>query len=68
MDPTGQQKGGGNEQAQDLAAYLRAFGPARVAPQKAPVGDFEQRFRELQDLWNELQRQLKELSKPPGKG
>jgi hypothetical protein len=31
------------------------------------VGDFEKRFREPQDQWDELQRQLQELSGPPRK-
>jgi mono/diheme cytochrome c family protein len=56
-----------DDQARDLAAYVRAFGPARAAPAEAPADDFEKRFRELQDQWNELERQLKELSKPPPK-
>lgn len=56
-----------DEQAQDLAAYVRAFGPARAAPPEAATSDFEQRYRELQEQWNELQRQLQELSKPPRK-
>jgi ubiquinol-cytochrome c reductase cytochrome b subunit len=55
------------DQARDLAAYVRAFGPARPAAPEAPADDFEKRFRELQDQWNELDRQLKELSKPPRK-
>ncbi|HEV2948496.1 MAG TPA: cytochrome b N-terminal domain-containing protein [Gemmataceae bacterium] len=51
------------EQARDLAAYVRAFGPASAAPSEVPTGDFERRFRELQDQWNELQKQLESL--PP---
>jgi mono/diheme cytochrome c family protein len=54
-------------QAQDLVAYVRAFGPARPKERPAPSGDFEKRFRELQDQWDELDRQMKELSKPPRK-
>jgi quinol-cytochrome oxidoreductase complex cytochrome b subunit/mono/diheme cytochrome c family protein len=56
-----------DDQAQDLAAYVRAFGPVRPAPPEAAASDFEQRFRELQQQWNELQKQLQELSKPPRK-
>jgi ubiquinol-cytochrome c reductase cytochrome b subunit len=58
------------EQARDLVAYIRAFAGSRAAPAPAPAAadtDFEKRFRELQDQWNELQRQLQELNKPPRK-
>jgi hypothetical protein len=54
-----------DKQAQDLAAYVRAFGPERAAPAKAPANDFEKRYRDLEEQWGELQRQLQELSKPP---
>jgi quinol-cytochrome oxidoreductase complex cytochrome b subunit/mono/diheme cytochrome c family protein len=56
-----------DEQAQDLAAYVRAFGPVRAATTEAAPSDFEKRFREVQDQWYELQRQFQELSKPPRK-
>ena len=56
-----------DEQAGDLAAYVRAFGPARPATAEGPATDFEQRFRELQSQWNELEKQLRELPKPPPK-
>jgi quinol-cytochrome oxidoreductase complex cytochrome b subunit/mono/diheme cytochrome c family protein len=56
-----------DEQAGDLVAYVRAFGPARPVPSKAPANDFEKRFRELQSQWDELQRQLQEVSKPSRK-
>jgi mono/diheme cytochrome c family protein len=58
-----------DEQAQDLAAYVRAFGPARAVPPAASASgsDFEKRYRELQEKWNELQRQLNALSGPPRK-
>jgi quinol-cytochrome oxidoreductase complex cytochrome b subunit/mono/diheme cytochrome c family protein len=48
--------------AHDLAAYVRAFGPARPEPSQPASSEFEQRFRELEQEWNELQRQLRELS------
>jgi mono/diheme cytochrome c family protein len=55
-------------QARDLVAYVRAFGPARPEAREAPASDFEKRFRELQDEWKELQRQLEKLSqRPPGR-
>jgi len=53
-----------DEQARDLAAYVRAFGPARPPTSEAPTTDFEQRYRELQGQWNELEKQLRELPKP----
>jgi quinol-cytochrome oxidoreductase complex cytochrome b subunit/mono/diheme cytochrome c family protein len=56
-----------DEQARDLTAYIRALGPVRAAPPEAAAGSFDQRFRELQEQWDELQRQLQELSKPPPK-
>jgi len=52
------------DQARDLAAYVRAFGPVRTTTPEAPANDFEKRFRELQDQWNELERQLKKMPKP----
>jgi quinol-cytochrome oxidoreductase complex cytochrome b subunit/mono/diheme cytochrome c family protein len=55
------------EQGQDLAAYVRAFGPVEVAQPQVPPDDFEKQFRDVQAHWYELQRQLQELSKPPRK-
>jgi ubiquinol-cytochrome c reductase cytochrome b subunit len=54
----------GDEQAQDLAAYVKAFGPTAAA-QQVPPSDFEERFREIQEHWYTLQKQMQELSKPP---
>jgi mono/diheme cytochrome c family protein len=51
-------------QSRDLAAYVRAFGPRRAPAPDASGDDFERRFRDLRDQWNELQRQLRELSAP----
>ena len=53
-----------DEQAQDLVAYVRAFRPASADTPVAPTGDFDKRFRELQNQWNELDKQLKKLSAP----
>jgi quinol-cytochrome oxidoreductase complex cytochrome b subunit/cytochrome c len=50
-------------QAQDLAAFVRAFGPVELAQPQPPPSDFERRFQEVQAHWYEMQRQLKELSK-----
>jgi mono/diheme cytochrome c family protein len=54
-------------QARDLAAYIRAFGPVRVALPTAPADDLEKRIRELKEQWEELDRQMRELSGPPRK-
>jgi ubiquinol-cytochrome c reductase cytochrome b subunit len=54
-------------QAGDLTAYVRAFGPARAAPPASDQSDFEKRFRELEEEWKELQRQMHELDSPPRK-
>ncbi|HLW64253.1 MAG TPA: cytochrome b N-terminal domain-containing protein [Gemmataceae bacterium] len=55
------------EQARDLAAYVRAFGPAAptTEPPSTPSdADFQKRFDELQRQWSELQKQLQQ---PPPK-
>jgi ubiquinol-cytochrome c reductase cytochrome b subunit len=53
--------------AQDLIACIRAFGPIRPEPKQPPTNDFEKRFRELEQEWDELERQLRELVRPPRK-
>jgi quinol-cytochrome oxidoreductase complex cytochrome b subunit/cytochrome c len=55
------------EQSRDLAAYVRAFGPQRAAPEEPARTDFEQQFRDLERQWHELQRQFREMSGPPKK-
>jgi hypothetical protein len=55
------------DQARDLAAYARAFGPEVPKQPYVPAGEFEKQFRELEDKWNALQKQLKEMEKPPPK-
>jgi quinol-cytochrome oxidoreductase complex cytochrome b subunit/mono/diheme cytochrome c family protein len=56
-----------DDQGQDLGAYVRAFGPVELAQPQVPPSDFEQQFRQVQAHWYELQKQLRELSKPPQK-
>ena len=56
-----------DDQAADLTAYVRAFGPAATPLTEAPQSDFEERFAEVQAHWRELQKQLQELSKSPPK-
>ena len=36
-----------------------------MTTETAPPSDFEKRFRELQDQWDMLQRQLKEINRAP---
>jgi ubiquinol-cytochrome c reductase cytochrome b subunit len=55
-----------DQDAQDLTAYVRAFGPAATVAE-IPPSDFEERFREVQEHWYMLQKQLQEMSKPPAK-
>jgi ubiquinol-cytochrome c reductase cytochrome b subunit len=55
------------DQAGDLSAYVRAFGPTKTTTPTVPADEFEKRYRDLQDQWNDLQKQLKDLSKPPPK-
>ena len=53
-----------DDQVSALVAYLRAFGPERPAPVETPTsGEFEDRFRRLQEEWDALQKQLDELKK-----
>jgi quinol-cytochrome oxidoreductase complex cytochrome b subunit len=57
------------EQARDLVAYVRAFGPVGKGPEPPPVaaGEFEEQFRKLEEQWNALQKELKETAPPPRK-
>jgi mono/diheme cytochrome c family protein len=55
----------GDKQAADLVAYIRAFGPSRPQRVETPATDFEKRYRELEEEWKELQRQLDKLSPRP---
>jgi ubiquinol-cytochrome c reductase cytochrome b subunit len=53
--------------AQDLTAYVRAFGPVRKKPPEPDAGDFEKRFRQLQEEWDELQSQMRAMRRSPPK-
>jgi quinol-cytochrome oxidoreductase complex cytochrome b subunit/mono/diheme cytochrome c family protein len=46
------------DQARDLVAYVRAFGPPAPVPPSASEGDFVERFRQLQQQWEALHKQL----------
>ena len=58
------------EQAREMVAYVRAFGPARVAPAAlttrtpAPADPFKTEFRKLQEEWDELEQQYQQLARP----
>jgi mono/diheme cytochrome c family protein len=52
------------EQARELVAFLRTLGPPGPVTGGATTNDFSRRFRELQEQWNELDRQVKALSRP----
>jgi hypothetical protein len=55
------------DQALDLVAYVRAFGPKGLVPAPtipASTSDFEKSFRQLEDQWNELQRLLQQTREP----
>jgi mono/diheme cytochrome c family protein len=50
------------DQAGDLVAYVRAFGPARTSGAKPSASDFERRFLKLRQEWDELDKQLRALT------
>jgi mono/diheme cytochrome c family protein len=57
------------EQARDLIRSIRAFAPPPTKPAAHPLDDFETAFRKLQAEYDDLERQIRDLSrpKPPGK-
>jgi hypothetical protein len=47
------------DQASDLVAYIRAFGPKEfVAKSLTSDTDFEKAYRQLEQQWNELEKEL----------
>ena len=53
-----------DDRAGDLVAYVRAFGPVPMPVSQPPANEFEERFRQLEDQWNQLQKELKESAPP----
>jgi quinol-cytochrome oxidoreductase complex cytochrome b subunit/mono/diheme cytochrome c family protein len=53
-----------DDRARDLVAYLRAFNPVPMPVSQVPANEFEERFRQLEDQWNRLQKELKESAPP----
>jgi mono/diheme cytochrome c family protein len=58
------------QQAGDLMAYVRAFGPPSYSVQTSSLAsdpEFEKKYRQLEQQWNELQKELEKLKrqKPP---
>jgi putative heme-binding domain-containing protein len=51
------------EQAGDLVAFVRAFGPKVVAAKPAALdSNFEKAYRQLEDQWNELEKELHKIN------
>ncbi len=50
----------------DLVTYVRAFGPPVAALATPRATDLDRQFHELQEQWNQLERQIKKL--PPEQG
>jgi mono/diheme cytochrome c family protein len=47
------------DQASDLVAFVRAFGPRVFAARpQASDSEFEKAYRQLEDQWNELEKEL----------
>jgi ubiquinol-cytochrome c reductase cytochrome b subunit len=56
-----------DEQAQDLVAYIRAFGPAEAQTGQPAPSEFQKRFDALQQEWETLEKQLRAISSPENK-
>jgi mono/diheme cytochrome c family protein len=57
------------QQAEDLMAYVRAFGPPAFAVQtktQATDPDFDKKYRQLEQQWNDLQKELEKIKPPKG--
>jgi mono/diheme cytochrome c family protein len=52
------------EQARDLVAYVRSFGPAGLASAEPPPSEFGNRFRELKKRWADLDQEARLISRP----
>jgi mono/diheme cytochrome c family protein len=56
-----------DDQAPDLVAYIRTFGPVEAVPtaEVASTSDFGVEFNKLQQQWDDLDRQLRQLRSAP---
>ncbi len=54
------------EQARELAAYIRALGPTKTPRGQDTPNLFDQQMRQLQLQWDELARQMQELTSTSG--
>jgi mono/diheme cytochrome c family protein len=52
------------QQVRAVVTYLRSFASTPIGTSAKTASDFEMRFRELQELMQDLQRQVDELSRP----
>jgi mono/diheme cytochrome c family protein len=52
------------QQARELVAYIRAFGPAKARKTEAAANDFDRQYQQLRQQYEELEKQLKEIRKP----
>jgi mono/diheme cytochrome c family protein len=50
------------QDARDLAAYVRGVNPTRTQPATSAPTDFESRFRQLEQEYGDLERQIRKLS------
>jgi mono/diheme cytochrome c family protein len=54
-------------QARDLVAYIRAFGPPEAQAGQLAPSEFQKRFDTLQQQWETLEKQMRELPTSPPK-
>lgn len=52
------------DQAHDLAAYVRTFGPADLLASGVSPSEFGKRYRDLKKQWDDLDQQMRSLSRP----
>jgi mono/diheme cytochrome c family protein len=52
------------EQARDLVAFVRTFGPADLVTAEAPASVFGHHFRELSKQWADLDQQVRSFTGP----
>ncbi len=50
------------EQAKELVAFIRAFGPPGLVSAEVPISEFGTRFRSLRQQWQALDQEARALS------